>query len=495
MAFQSKNLGLVKAIHVGTTAPSNTQLIWYNDNVGEKQHYVYNAVTSAWETLAKVVNSINDNSDVDITGITNGQFLTWDGTNLVPSDPVTVGGGLTPKGTWNATTNTPSLADGVGDVGDYYRVSADGSTSLDGITDWKIGDHLFFGDDSKWYKVDNTDAVATVNGQTGTVVLTTTDLAEGTNKYYTETRVAANAAVVLNTAKVSAAGSVGTHSDVNLPGAKINGRGLIWSDSTFKFEMAEFPKTETLNELTDVDTTTTALADGDGLVYDGTEFFNKPIWVKNTFSALTISSGNVNWNVSEGYNRTLDINTNVALYMNSFASGDEGTIVVTQDGTGGHEIAFPAAFKSTRGTAQADMIDTDANAVTILEFKYEGTDIYFTEYHSNLSSGGVAWQPYTVLTYGATTTIDTSVSVNGKVTLTGDTAIAITGATDGMQGELIVIQDSTGGFNITSLPSPSKVIESTPVSNLLTTGADDITILSWRFAGTTYFWDYGKNFG
>jgi uncharacterized protein YpmB len=45
-----------------------------------------------------------------------------------------------------------------------------------------------------------TDTILSVNGQTGTVVLTTTNVAEGTNLYYTEARVSANADVTLNTA-------------------------------------------------------------------------------------------------------------------------------------------------------------------------------------------------------------------------------------------------------------------------------------------------------
>ena len=45
--------------------------------------------------------------------------------------------------------------------------------------------------------------VDSVNGQTGVVVLTTTNIAEGTNLYFTDARVAANSAVALNTAKVS----------------------------------------------------------------------------------------------------------------------------------------------------------------------------------------------------------------------------------------------------------------------------------------------------
>lgn len=44
------------------------------------------------------------------------------------------------------------------------------------------------------------DAVTSVNGQTGTVSLTTTNIAEGTNLYYTDARVIANTTVAANTA-------------------------------------------------------------------------------------------------------------------------------------------------------------------------------------------------------------------------------------------------------------------------------------------------------
>ena len=80
-------------------------------------------------------------------------------------------GAVTYKGTWNASANSPFLASGVGTQGDYYVVNIAGSTNLDGITDWQIGDWAIF-NGSVWQKVDNTDAVSSVNGQVGTVVLT-----------------------------------------------------------------------------------------------------------------------------------------------------------------------------------------------------------------------------------------------------------------------------------------------------------------------------------
>ncbi len=73
-------------------------------------------------------------------------------------------------GTWNASTNVPTLASGTGTKGYYYIVTVAGSTNLDGITDWKIGDWAIF-NGTTWDKVDNTDAVSSVNGFTGAVNL------------------------------------------------------------------------------------------------------------------------------------------------------------------------------------------------------------------------------------------------------------------------------------------------------------------------------------
>lgn len=89
-------------------------------------------------------------------------------------------GGVTYKGTWDADTNSPALASSVGTQGDYYVVNVAGSTNLNGITDWEIGDWAIF-NGSVWEKVDNTDAVNSVNGQVGTVVLTASNVGAAAN--------------------------------------------------------------------------------------------------------------------------------------------------------------------------------------------------------------------------------------------------------------------------------------------------------------------------
>jgi hypothetical protein len=109
------------------------------------------------------------------------------GTVPLSQIPASIQGGVSYQGTWNASTNTPTLTNGVGTKGYYYVVSVAGNTNLDGITSWNVGDWAIF-NGTVWQKVDNTDAVTSVNGYTGTVVLTTTDVAEGTNQYFTTAR-------------------------------------------------------------------------------------------------------------------------------------------------------------------------------------------------------------------------------------------------------------------------------------------------------------------
>lgn len=86
-------------------------------------------------------------------------------------------GTLTYQGTWNANTNTPTLTSSVGTLNNYYVVSTAGSTNLNGITDWGVGDWAIF-NGTVWQKVDNSEItyvsnVATGTGLTGGPITTT----------------------------------------------------------------------------------------------------------------------------------------------------------------------------------------------------------------------------------------------------------------------------------------------------------------------------------
>jgi hypothetical protein len=55
-------------------------------------------------------------------------------------------------GTWNATTNTPTITSSVGTAGNYYIVSVAGSTSINGVDAWDVGDKIIFSG-SVWQRV------------------------------------------------------------------------------------------------------------------------------------------------------------------------------------------------------------------------------------------------------------------------------------------------------------------------------------------------------
>jgi hypothetical protein len=125
---------------------------------------------SVLDTLASLQTQIN-NLIPSQTG-NSGKFLTTNGTSTSWAN---VAGGLTYQGTWNASTNTPTLASSTGTNGYYYIVATAGSTNLNGITDWQIGDWLMY-NGTVWQKIDQSNLVTSVNGQTGAVSLTYTDV-------------------------------------------------------------------------------------------------------------------------------------------------------------------------------------------------------------------------------------------------------------------------------------------------------------------------------
>jgi hypothetical protein len=157
--------------------------------------YVKGTGTTAMTASATIPNT-------DITGLGTAStkdagaalgVATLDASGKVPVSelPAAVLGALSYQGTWNASTNTPTLTSSTGTKGYYYVVAVAGSTDLDGITDWLVGDWAVY-NGTVWQKVDNTETVTSVNGQTGAVVLTTTNIAEGTNEYFTTARARAS---------------------------------------------------------------------------------------------------------------------------------------------------------------------------------------------------------------------------------------------------------------------------------------------------------------
>jgi len=108
-------------------------------------------------------------------------------------------------GTWDASTNTPTLANtDTGVEGALYRVNADGTVDFGaGNITFAIGDSVV-NNGTIWEKWDHSDQVQSVNGQTGAVSLDTDDIAEGSALYFTDERAQdAAGALATSSAKVS----------------------------------------------------------------------------------------------------------------------------------------------------------------------------------------------------------------------------------------------------------------------------------------------------
>ena len=92
--------------------------------------------------------------------------------------PASLGEALVWTGTWNASTNSPTLTSSVGTGGSVYTVTTAGTTTLNGIAVWNIGDKAVFnGITGSWEKIDGLAVeVVSVAGRTGNVVLSAGDI-------------------------------------------------------------------------------------------------------------------------------------------------------------------------------------------------------------------------------------------------------------------------------------------------------------------------------
>ena len=104
---------------------------------------VYNT-TQFYGDIRDTAGNIGNNTQV-LSSLGTGNGVEW--VDQLPS-------GLNFKGTWNADTNIPALASGVGVNGDYYIVGTDGTTNLDGNNSWQIGDWAIF-NGTVWQEIDN----------------------------------------------------------------------------------------------------------------------------------------------------------------------------------------------------------------------------------------------------------------------------------------------------------------------------------------------------
>jgi hypothetical protein len=359
--------------------------------------YVKGTGTTAMTAAATIPNT-------DITGLgtastkdagaANG-VATLDAGGKVPVSelPAAVLGALSYQGTWDASTNTPTLTSSVGTKGYYYVVSVAGNTNLNGITDWLVGDWAVY-NGTVWQKVDNTETVTSVNGQTGAVVLT-----------------------------ASSVGAVPTTRTITA-GTGLTGGGDLSADRTFAIDstVATLTGTQTLTNKTLTSPKINEILDANG---------NEVLGLLSTASAtdyLAIKNG---------------IGVGVPLHISSEGSSANIGLHIQPKGTGlvtisdGTDFNKGIRFRSSGSAASAitllDAVSTAGHVVTLPDATTTLVGRGTTDTLTNKSISGTTNTLTDIanasLTNSAITINGTSTSLGGSINVGTVTSVAATAGT------------------------------------------------------------------
>jgi hypothetical protein len=140
------------------------------DNTSDVNKPISNSTQSA----------LNNKEDKTSKGIVNG-YAALDNAGKLPMSqvPDAIIGASRYQGTWDAATNTPVIPVAApANQGFYYSVAVAGTTNINGIATWAVGDQII-SNGSVWQKIPVANAVQSVNGKTGIVVVTKNDVLLG----------------------------------------------------------------------------------------------------------------------------------------------------------------------------------------------------------------------------------------------------------------------------------------------------------------------------
>ena len=389
-------------------------------------------------------------------GSANG-VASLDSAGKVPVSQIPALGDLNYQGTWNASTNTPTLTSSVGTKGYYYVVSVAGSTNLNGITDWQVGDWAVY-NGSVWQKIDNTDSVTSVNGYTGAVVLTYTDVGAQPAGTYVNS--------VSATSPVTSTG--GTTPTIAIPAATTSVSGYLTNTDWNTFN----GKQATLVSGTNIKTvnSTSLLGSGDVSVGVTSVTGTAPVVSSGGATpAISMAAANATTN---GYLTSTDWAT-----FNGKGSGTVTSVTATSPitSTGGATpvIAMPAATTSVSGY----LTNTD-----------------WTTFNGKYSVGGALGTPSSGVVTNLTGTA--SININGTVGAT----TASTGAFTYISTSSSTSTTPTLSFNASNSPyAAGATISSSYLQHVIqnksgTASASTNYVLS-NDLGTdsTYYGEFGMN--
>jgi hypothetical protein len=209
---------------------------------------------------------------------------------------------------------------------------------------------------------------------------------------------------------------------------------------------------------------------------------NTPIYASTPQSLIDAST--ISWNPTNGLNASVTLGGNRTLsFFSTPTAGSYGTLVVTQDATGGRTLTLPSTANKVLGSSSTTTIalSTTANAKDILNFYYDGTNCYW---NIGQGYGSSATAPFTLTTTGT-----------GDATLSGTTlnipSVSSTVSAGSISGTIALANGGTGASTqqtsinvLTGTQSSGKYLRSDGTNATLTTiQAADIPTLNQNTTG------------
>jgi len=175
---------------------------------------------------------------------------------------------------------------------------------------------------------------------------------------------------------------------------------------------------------------------------------------QNLTDAATIS-----WNPTSGLNAGVTLGGNRTLsFSPAPASGSYGTLVITQDGTGGRTLTLPSGTNKVLGSTSttAVALSSAANAKDILNFYFDGTTYFW-----NIGQG-----------YGSTATITANNIAGGAAgSIPYQTGAGATGfLAKGTDGQILTLASGVPSWTAASATGVTSVAMTTP-TGLTVTGS------------------------
>jgi hypothetical protein len=183
----------------------------------------------------------------------------------------------------------------------------------------------------------------------------------------------------------------------------------------------------------------------------------------------------ISWNPSNGLNASVTLGGNRTLnFTTTPAVGSYGTLVITQDGSGGRTITLPSALtnKVLGSTSTSSVtLSSAAGAKDILNFYYDGTNCYW---NVGQGYGTAATAALTNLASSVSGTLPVANGGTGAATLTG--YVKGTGTTAMTANATIPLADVTG-----AAPIASPTFTGTPAAPTASAGTNTTQIATTEF--------------